>query len=59
MKTYCINNGCPFTSCEKHLKKCRAKKRKVSVANFDGVCKKYLRWLLKTHEKGDIYEHIK
>ena len=46
MKTYCINKECPFKSCEKHLKHCRAKKRKVLVANYDGVCRDYISWLL-------------
>ena len=46
MKTYCINGNCPFKSCKKHLKHCRSKKRKVWVANYDGVCRKYISWLV-------------
>ena len=46
-KVYCINNECPFKSCNRHLTHCRAKKRKVWVANYDGVCSKYIGWLVK------------
>ena len=46
MKTYCINKECPFKSCEKHLKHCRAKKRKVLVANYDGVCREYIGYIV-------------
>lgn len=46
MKVYCINKNCPFKSCKKHIKRCRAKTRKIWVANSDGVCKKYIRWLI-------------
>ena len=45
-KVYCINNECPFKSCKKHIKHCRAKKSKVWVANYDGVCRDYISWLL-------------
>ncbi len=53
MKTYCINKECPFKSCEKHLKHCRAKKRKVLVANYDGVCREYISWLLDKYWRED------
>lgn len=46
-KVYCINNECPFKSCKRHLTHCRAKKRKVWVANYDGICSKYIGWLVK------------
>ena len=43
--TYCINSKCPFKKCERHSSKiskaCIDGKGYVSVANFDGVCKKY------------------
>lgn len=35
-KVYCVNNECP----------CRAKKNKVWAANYDGVCRDYISWLL-------------
>ena len=44
--TYCINSECPFRDCEKHLSKSRSK-GKVYVANFDGICKRYVTWMLK------------
>ena len=43
--TYCINSECPFRDCEKHLSKSRSK-GKVYVANFDGICKRYITWML-------------
>lgn len=52
MKTYCINGSCPFKSCKKHLKHCRAKKRKVYMANFDGVCRKYIGHLIDEVQGG-------
>ena len=44
--TYCINSECPFRDCEKHLSKSRSK-GKIYVANFDGICKRYITWMLK------------
>ena len=44
--TYCINSECPFRDCEKHLSKSRSK-GKVYVANFDGICKRYITCMLK------------
>ena len=49
-KTYCINTDCPFKKCDKHvwqLRNIKDKTQKISVANFDGVCKDYLSYLLK------------
>lgn len=44
--TYCINAQCPFTKCERHPNKIadahKQGQRFVSVANFDGVCRKYI-----------------
>ena len=48
--TYCINSECPFRDCEKHLSKSRSK-GKVYVANFDGICKRYITWMLKECEE--------
>ena len=56
MKTYCINNNCPFISCNKHLKRCRANKRKICVANFDGVCREYISWLVDISFKEERHE---
>lgn len=51
--TYCINARCPFKDCEKHLSKisdaCINVRGYVSVSNFDGVCKRYISYLVE-HE---------
>lgn len=53
-KRYCVNAGCPFKECEHHLvnlKNTGCKRRSVKVANMDGVCRKYIGWLVdKTSE---------
>ena len=56
-KTYCVNNNCPFKKCDKHLwqlKKVKDKSGYVKVANFDGVCKDYLSYLLDEIEKEKL-----
>ena len=50
--TYCINFKCPFRDCEKHLSKSR-NKGKVYVANFDGICKRYIAYMLKEVNKNE------
>lgn len=48
-KTYCINTACPFTTCEKHLSKLKPTKCKeayVKVADYDGVCRDYISYVL-------------
>lgn len=49
--TYCINAECPFKDCERHLR--RAKSRFVSVANYDGVCRRYIGHLLNELNEED------
>ena len=52
--TYCINGSCPFKDCERHSSRVDLSKIDdagyVSVANFDGVCKRYLSYLLQLLE---------
>ena len=43
--TYCVNSDCPFKNCERHLSKNIKGKGYVSVANFDGVCRRYISYL--------------
>ena len=43
-KTYCLNVDCPFKDCDKHI--CHCQNEIALVANFDGVCKKYISYLL-------------
>ena len=48
-KIYCINTTCPFTICEKHLNKLKPTKYKeayVKVADYDGVCRDYISYVL-------------
>lgn len=40
--TYCINNKCPFTDCEKHIRQNARKSGEITVANLDGVCRRYI-----------------
>ena len=48
MKTYCINNNCPYTTCKKHLGqlKYNQSKNNIQIANYDGMCRKYISWLV-------------
>ena len=52
--TYCVNSDCPFKDCERHLSKIaeaqKSGKGYVSVANYDGVCREYIAYLV---ERGD------
>ena len=54
--TYCINNLCPFKECERHpskISKAAIKgKGDVSVANYDGVCRKYISYLVNEAKGG-------
>ena len=50
--TYCINSECPFRDCEKHLSKSKSK-GKVYVANFDGICKRYIAYVLEEVNKNE------
>lgn len=49
--TYCINSSCPFKDCDKHL--CHNKKKKglISVAALDGVCRRYIAYLVDLVEE--------
>lgn len=54
-KTYCVNVGCPFKECDKHLqqlKKVKDKNEYVKIASLDSVCKDYLCYLLDEIEEG-------
>ena len=46
--TYCSNDDCPFTDCIRHLSQLKGEKESViiSLANFGGVCRKYLYHLI-------------
>lgn len=45
--TYCVNADCPFKDCDRHLRRVKKKKGTISVASFDGVCEKYIEYLVE------------
>lgn len=49
--TYCVNSDCPFKDCERHLSKIAEAQKEgksyVSVANYDGVCREYIGYLVE------------
>ena len=45
-KTWCVNPDCPFTECDDNIRKLKGHKGMVSMANFGGVCRKYIAWLV-------------
>ncbi len=53
--TYCINKQCPFKDCERHLSRISDAairgKGYVSVSNFDGVCRRYISYLVDLVEE--------
>lgn len=54
--TYCINKECPFKDCERHPSKISKAamngKGYVSVANYDGVCRRYISHLVDEAKGG-------
>lgn len=53
--TYCVNAACPFKDCERHMSwiadACMKGMAYVSVGNFDGVCKRYIAYLVEESVK--------
>ncbi len=54
--TYCSYQGCPIKECERHpavLKEVRRRNpgAMVSLADFSGSCREYIRWLIE--QKSD------
>ena len=43
--TYCINNDCPFKDCYRHIAQIPTKEGIYSLANFDGVCERYIKFV--------------
>lgn len=54
--TYCIARDCPFKKCERHPSKIRKATKNgtgyVSIANYTGVCRKYITHILNEVERG-------
>ena len=59
-RTYCINTECPFKDCDRHLSKIQSGTGYVSIANFDGVCERYIGYLVdelnEENVKGEQYD---
>jgi hypothetical protein len=51
--TYCVIMCCPFTDCERHPNELYKieKGEYVSIADFGGVCRRYLEYLLEELEE--------
>lgn len=53
--TYCSNSRCPFTDCEKHLNKISHQVGSVvGLADFSGVCRDYIGYLVDLATKGEL-----
>lgn len=52
--TYCTNTDCPFKKCTKHWQQLKDenvnKKEYANFANFGGVCRKYIGYVLELAE---------
>lgn len=50
---YCSNGNCPFEDCEGHLKHLagREPEGEVRIAGLDGVCRRYIGWLVEEVRK--------
>ena len=53
--TYCTNAACQFTDCERHWQRIKdeTSSGKISVADFGGVCRRYLSGLLDEIEQEE------
>lgn len=48
--TYCVNSACPYGDCYKHLTKVKDiedKNGHVNIADFSGVCRRYISYLVE------------
>lgn len=57
--TYCVNSLCPYEDCYKHLTKVKEldkeKNDAVRIADFSGVCRKYIDYLIEElMGEGDV-----
>lgn len=43
--TYCVNRKCPHTDCERHLRQKPKTNGEITIANFDGTCKRQIIYL--------------
>ena len=52
-KSYCINEECPFTDCNRHRSQI-TEPGIYSFADFDATYKKYITWLATKLIKGGV-----
>lgn len=52
-KTFCINKDCPFHDCDRHPILLKGIRTIVYVAPLDGVCDRYIRYLLEVQDEKD------
>lgn len=56
--TYCVNSACPYEDCYKHLTKVneldKEKNETVRIADFSGVCRKYINYLIDEILGGEV-----
>ena len=52
--TWCVSEDCPSEDCRIHVRQCKAKPGElVSMADFSGVCRYYIGWVLEQIESED------
>lgn len=52
--TWCTSFDCPSKDCKIHIRNCMANPGElVSMADFSGVCRYYVGWVLSEIEKGE------
>lgn len=56
--TYCMSDGCPFQDCERHPSHLQEAKeaghRVVSIADFSGVCRRYIAELVEGGDDDEV-----
>jgi hypothetical protein len=50
--TYCVNKNCPFTDCKRHGVNVPKFASRISVVNFDSVCRRYIGHLTHMENKS-------
>lgn len=53
-RTFCINDDCPFTDCDRHYKHVEGVNCLVSLADFSGTCRRYISWIVDEVKGGAV-----
>ena len=48
--TYCFNPDCPYRDCEESARQLEGQSGEASFANFGGVCRRYISYLVSKGE---------